>query len=191
MGKARITVGSFSNWLLFRCISLFSLIGGLALAVVNLRPFQLQFVCMGMLLSIIGVMGSHDLIYGVADQEGIHYRQYFSSRFLKWEDIAMISWVHADLVYFHVKTPRRSHRVLATQSLRNRSWAELYSQEPELVRWLTLVKPTGADGIEIRSPGASAQWLLGQNPAVATQILRFMLVLILLIWVFSMIYARR
>src|SRR6266850_865517 len=47
MGESKITVGSFSNWLLSRCISLVMLIAGLILAVVNIQPFQLQFFLHG------------------------------------------------------------------------------------------------------------------------------------------------
>jgi len=191
MSEAKITVGSFLNWLLLRCVSLGMLIAGSLLVVANLRPFRLEFCCMGMLLSLIGVMGSHDLIYGVADEEGIHYRQYFASRFLKWEEVAVVSWAHADLVYFHVKGRGRSYRVLAAQSFSSKSWAEFYSKEPELVRWLGLVKPAAAGGIEIRDPGASMPALLGSNPLAATRILQFFLVLIVVILIFSMIYARR
>ena len=88
------------------------LILGLAILIANLRPFELQFFCMGTLLSLIGLAGSHDLIYGIANEDGIHYRQYFASRFVRWEEIAMISWVHAELVYFHLKGRRRSHKTL-------------------------------------------------------------------------------
>lgn len=191
MSETKIAIGSFSNWLLFRIISFLMLILGLAIVIVNLRPFELQFFCMGTLLSLIALAGSHDLIYGTADENGIHYRQYFASRFVKWEEIAVISWVHAGLVYFHLKSRRRSHKIFAAQSLVNRSWVDLYSQEPDVVRWLTLVKPTAADGIEIRNPGASARWLLGRDPAVAARTLQFIFALIVVILIFSMIYARR
>lgn len=146
---------------------------------------------MGALLLLISLAAVHDQIYGLADAEGIRYRQYFASKFIKWEEIASISWVHANLIYFHLRSKGRSNRILTAQSMRSKSWAELYSEEPEVVRWLTLVKPTGADGIEIRCPGASARWLLGQNPAVAAQILRFVLLLIVVIWILSEIYAHR
>lgn len=191
MSEAKIAIGSFSNWLLFRCISLFSFVGGLVLILASLHPFELGFFCMGMFVAVVGLASAHDQIYGMADEHGIRFRQYFAPRFLRWEEIAMITWVHADLVYFHSRSHRRSHRVLAAQALRNRPWTELYSQEPEVVRWLLLVKPTGADGIEIRNPGASARWVLGKNPAVAKQILQFMLVVIVVIAIFSMIYVRR
>lgn len=184
-------MGTFSSWLFFRCTSVFFLIVGVAVVAANLHPFSLQFFCMGALLVLIGIAGHHDQIYGVADECGIHYRQYFASRFIKWEEIAMISWVHAELVYFHLKSRRRSHKILTAQSLRNRSWVDVYSQEPDVVRWLTLVKPTAANGIEIRNPGASARWLLGQDPGVAARTLQFIFVLILVILIFSMIYARR
>ena len=191
MSEAKIAIGSFSSWLILRCISLFSLIVGLALILANLRQFSLQFFAMGAYFLLIGLAGAHDHIYGIADESGIHYRQYFASRFLRWEEIAMISWVHANLVYFHLRKKDRSHRILTVQSMRSRSWAELYSEEPDIVRWLSRVKPTGGDGIEIRNPGASARWLLGQHPGVAARILQLMLVLIVVIGILSMIYAHR
>jgi hypothetical protein len=191
MSEAKITVGSFANWLLSRCISLIILVAGLILTAANLHRFQLQFFCMGMLLSIIGVMGSHDLIYGVADEEGIHYRQYLTQRLLKWEHIATISWTNAYIIHFHIKGTGRSRTILSAQSFGSKSWAQLYSEEPELIRWLTLVKPTAADGIEVRDPAASMPALLGKNPLAASRILQFILVLIVVILILSMIYARR
>ena len=191
MSGARIAVGSFSNWLLFRVISLAAFIAGLGLVVYNLRPFELQFFCIGTLVSLIGLAGSHDQIYGVADEDGIHYRQYFASRFLKWEDIASISWAHASLVYFHLKGRGRSHKTLTAQSLQNRSWAELLSEEPEVIRWLTLVKPVAADGIEIRYPQAALPPLFRWNPFKASRVAQFMFVLAVIILIFLMIYARR
>ena len=191
MSETKITVGSFWNWLLLRCVSFGTLIAGSILVVANLHPFRLGLCCMGLLLSLIGVMGSHDLIYGVADQEGIHYRQYFASRFLRWEEIAVVSWAHADLVCFHVKGRGRSYRVLWAQSFSGKPWAELYSNEPELVRWLTLVKPLAADGIELREPAASLPALLRWDPMVTRRVFQFLLVLIVAILIFSMAHARR
>jgi hypothetical protein len=191
MSEPKIRVGSFSNWLLFRCISFVMLIGGLVFVVSNLHPFRLEFFCMGMLWAIIGVMGSHDLIYGVADQEGIHYRQYLTLRLLRWEDISTISWTNANIVHFHVKGSGRSRPILSAQSQQSKSWAQLYSEEPELVRWLTLAKPPAADGIEIRDPAASLPAFLRWDPIVARRIFQFLLILIAVILIFSVVYARR
>jgi hypothetical protein len=191
MSELKMAVGSFSNWLLFRCISLGTLIGGVVLMLTNLRPFPSLFFCIGAFILLIGLGITHDQIYGVAGENGIQYRQFFGSRFLKWEEIAIISWVHADLVYFHLKGRGRSHKTLAAQSLRNRSWAEVLSEEPEVVRWLTLIKPAAADGIEIRHPRASLPRLFRWNPLEASRIAQFMFVLAVVIWIFSMIYVRR
>jgi hypothetical protein len=146
---------------------------------------------MGAFILLIGLGASYDQIYGVAGENGIHYRQFFASRFLKWEDIATIGWAHAGLVYFHLKGRGRSHKTLTAQSLQNRSWAELLSEEPEVVRWLTLVKPAAADEIKIRYPQATLPPLLRWNPLKASQIVQFMFVLAVIILIFSMIYARR
>lgn len=191
MSETKIAVGSFSSWLLFRCISLAMFIGGLALILANLHPLQPRFLGIGAFLSLFGLAFSHDQIYAVADEEGIHYRQYFASRFLKWEEIAIISWAHADFVYFHLKGRGSSRRILSAQSLKSKSWAELLSEEPELVRWLTLVKPAAADGIEIRCPRSSIPPLLRWNPLNAGRIAQLVFVLAVVIWVFAMIYARR
>jgi len=172
-------------------MSLVTLIGGLVLMLANLHPFPSMFFCIGAFILLIGVGATYDQIYGVAGENGIQYRQFFASRFLKWEDIGTISWAHAGLVYFHLKGRGRSHKTLTAQSLQNRSWAELLSEEPELVRWLTLVKPAAADGIEIRYPQATLPPLFRWNPLKASQIAQFMFVLAVIILIFSMIYARR
>lgn len=191
MSEAKIAVGSFTNWLLFRCISAFMGIGGLVLIVANLHSFSAKLFCIGTFFSLFGFAFSHDQICGVADEHGIRFRQYFASRFLKWEEVAAISWAHADLVCFHVKRSRRSNRVLTAQSLRSKSWAELFSEEPELVRWLTLVKPAAADGIELRYPRSTVPPLFRWNPLKASRIAQFMFVLAVVILIFSMIYAHR
>jgi len=191
MSEPKIPVGSFSSWLLFRCMSLVTLISGLVLMLANLYPFPSLFFCMGAFILLIGVGVTYDQIYGVASEDGIRYRRFFASRFLKWEDIATISWPHAGLIYFHLRGRGRSHKILAAQSLQNRSWAELLSEEPEVIRWLTLVKPAAADGIEIRYPQATWPSLFRWNPLKASQIAQFMFVLAVIILIFSMIYGRR
>ena len=191
MSEAKIAVGSFSSWLFFRCFSLVTLIAGLVLMFTNLRPFPSLFFCMGAFILLIGLGGTYDQIYGVAGEDGIRYRQFFASRFVKWEEIATISWAHAALVCFHLKGQGRSHGTLTAQMLQNRSWAELLSEEPEVVRWLTLVKPTGADGIEIRHPGATMPPLFRWNPLKASRIAQFMFVLAIATLILAMIYAHR
>ena len=146
---------------------------------------------MGMLWSAIGLIGSHDLIYGVADEKGIRYRQYLTLRFLRWEEIAIISWTNASIVHFHIKGRGRFRRILSAQSQEYKSWTELYSEEPELVRWLTLVKPPAADGIELQDPGASMPALLGWNPLIAARIFQFLLAMVAVILILSIVYARR
>ena len=191
MSEAKIAVGSFSSWLLFRFISLMMLIGGLALMLANLYPFPSLFFCMGAFILLMGLGSAYDQIYGVAGEDGIQYRQFFASRFLKWEEIATISWAHAGLVYFHLKGRGRARGTLTAQSLQNRSWAELLSEEPEVIRWLTLVKPSAADGIEIRYPQATLPPLFRWNPLKASRIAQFMFVLAVVILVFSVIYGHR
>jgi hypothetical protein len=191
MSEPKIAVGSFPSWLFFRCFSLVTVISGLVLMLANLHPFPSLFFCIGAFILLIGLGATHDQIYGVASEDGIQYRQFFASRFLKWEDIATISWAHAGLVYFHLKSRGRSHKALTAQSLQNRPWAELLSEEPEVIRWLTLVRPTAADGIEIRYPQATLPPLFRWNPFKASRIAQFMFVLAVMILIFSMIYARR
>lgn len=191
MSKAKIAVGSFSSGLFFRCISLAMLIGGLVLMIANLHPFPSLFFCIGAFILLFGLGGAYDQIYGVAGEDGIEYRQFFASRFLEWEEIATISWAHAGLVYFHLKGLGRARGILAAQSLLNRSWVELLSEEPEVIRWLTLVKPAAADGIEIRYPRATLPPLFRWNPLKASRIAQFMFLLAVIILIFSMIYARR
>jgi hypothetical protein len=191
MNEPKIAVGSFSNWLLFRCISFVTLLAGLAIVLHNMHPFRLEFFCMGMLWSTIGVMGFHDLIYGVADQEGIHYRQYLTQRLLRWDDIAIISWTNANIVHFHVKGRGRSLTILSAQSQKYKSWKQVYSEEPELIRWLTLTKPPTADGIELRDPAASLPALLRWDPTMARRIFQFLMILIAVILIFTMVHTPR
>jgi hypothetical protein len=188
MSEAKIVVGSFSSWLLFRCISLFMLAVGLAFIAANLYPLSWLPFGMGLFVSLISLASAHDFVYGFADEDGFHYRRYVAFRFVGWEQIAIISWAHADLVYFHLKDGRLP-RVLRTQSFRNKSWAELLSEEPEVVRWLTLVKPAAADRIEIQYPRSTMPPRFRWNPLKASRTAQFMFVLAVVIWIFSIIYT--
>ena len=115
MSEAKIAVGSFGSWLFFRCMSLVTLIAGLVLMLANLHPFPSLFFSMGAFMFLIGLASTYDQIYGIAGEDGIQYRQFFAPRFLKWDEVAAISWAHADLVYFHLKHRRRFYGSLMAQ----------------------------------------------------------------------------
>ena len=189
MGEVEAAVGSFSNWLLFRCVSVGMCVVGLAFVIANLRPFSLEFFCFGLLWTIISIVGSSDLIYGVADEEGIRYRQYFRRKFLGWEEIAIISWTNANVIHVHIKDRGRFHRILSAQSQESKSWSQLYSEEPQLIRWLTVVKPPTADGIELRDPAASMPALLRWDTRTAARIFLFLIVVIGVILLFSTVHS--
>lgn len=185
MGKPEAAVGSFSNWLLFRCVSLGMCVVGLAFIIADLRPFSLEFFCFGLLWTTISIMGSNDLIYGAADEEGIRYRQYFRRKFLSWEEIAAISWTNANVVHIHIKDRARFNRILSAQSQEYKSWSQLYSEEPQLIRWLSVARPPTADGIELRDPAASLPALLRWDQRTAVRILLFLMIVIGVILLFS------
>ena len=185
MSKLVTSVGSFWIWLVFRFVSLAMCVLGLVFAITSIHPLNLQFFCFGSLWVVISLAGFHDLIYGVADEEGIRYRQYFRRKFLGWDEIAVISWTNANIVHIQIKDRGRFRENLSAQSHEYRSWAELYSAEPQLIRWLTLVKPPTADGIKLRDPVTSMPTLLRWDPRVAVRILLFFVVVIAVILLFS------
>jgi hypothetical protein len=189
MGKPEAAVGSFSNWLFFRCVSLGMCVAGLAFVIANLRPLNLEFLTFGLLWTIISVAGCNDLIYGEADEEGIRYRQYFRRRFLGWKEIAIISWTNANVIHIHIKDRGRFQQILSAQSQECKSWSQLYSEEPQLIRWLTVAKPPTADGIELRDPAASMPALLRWDPRAVVRIFLFLIVVIGVILLFSTVHS--
>jgi hypothetical protein len=162
---------------------------GLIFAIKSIHPFNLQFFSFGSLWVVISLAGFHDLIYGVADEEGIRYRQYFRRKFLGWHEIAVISWTNTNIVHIQIKDRGRLGGSLSAQSHDYDTWAELYSAEPQLIRWLNLVKPPTADGIELRDLAASMPTLLRWDPRVAVRIFLFFIVVIGVILLFSTVHS--
>jgi len=189
MSKPVTSVGSFWIWLVFRFVSLAMCVLGLVFAITSIHPLNLQFFGFGSLWVAIGLVGFHDLIYGVADEEGIRYRQYFRRKFLGWEEIAVISWTNANIVHIQIKDRGRLRGNLSAQTQEYDFSAELYSAEPQLIRWLTLVKPPTADGIELRDPVTSMPTLLRWDPRVAVRIFLFFVAVICVILLFSTVHS--
>ena len=185
MSKPVTSVGSFWIWLVFRFVSLAMCILGLVFTITSIHPLNLQFFGFGSLWVAIGLVGFHDLIYGLADEEGIRYRQYFRRKFLGWVEISVISWTNANVVHIQIKDHGRLRGNLLAQSHEYDSSAELYSAEPQLIRWLT---PT-ADGIELRGPVTSMPTLLRWDPRVAVRILLFFVAVIGMILLFSTVHS--
>ena len=167
-------VGSIRLWLIFRVVV--PVVCFVATLVLLESPDFPRVIALFILWSVTSVAGD-EFIYGKANEDGLFFRRYFRMQFLPWSAIESIGWTTANDVQFYLKNRYRFRRVLYAKSQQAKSFADLLGQEPDVVRWLTLVKPPTADGIELRGREASPEFL-GRSDSVT---LRYVLPLILIV----------
>jgi len=93
-------------------------------------------------------------VYGYADEDGVHFRRYLSMQFVPWTNIARISWFGKNVMSIHLRAGNYLRRELNANSSSSRSIFYYVNEEPELVKWLLVDKPSGADGLELAPWGA-------------------------------------
>lgn len=93
-------------------------------------------------------------VYGYADEDGVHFRRYLSMHFVPWTNIARISWFGKNIMSIHLKSGNSLRRELNANSSSSRTIFYHVNEEPELVKWLLVDKPSGADGLELAPWGA-------------------------------------
>jgi hypothetical protein len=108
------------------------------------------------LIILILIVSNEELVYGHATEDGIHHRRYFKSRFAPWELVASIRWGTSDRISFRLKKGFLFRKVLSAQSFTVRSREQWLSEPPEVVRWLLVARPPGAEGIELKGPDSSS-----------------------------------
>lgn len=151
--KDEVFVGSFGFWFVWKVSTAFVLIVG---SLVALTRTDLKGpVRLGSLFIVWAIMliSNDELAYGHAIEPGIYFRRYFKMQFLPWDAISSITWSTSDRLQILLKRGTLFRKTLAAQSFRNGSVRERLSTPPEVVRWLLVAKPSGADGIELKGPG--------------------------------------
>ena len=163
MQRAEIPIGSFAFWLVWKFITIFVLV------VVPLFAFggpefkdPLLYVVVFIVMGIM-IISNEELVYGRATEDGIYFRRYFKMQFLSWDAISSIKWSSSDRIQFQMKSGILFRRELSAQSFGSESWPVNFFTPPEVVRWLLVTRPSGAEGIELRPPQPST-WFQNLNP---------------------------
>lgn len=148
-----VPVGSFAFWITWKLGSIFLLIV-VPSVVLSSAEFKepMRFGFLFILLGIL-VVSNEELVYGHATEQGVHFRRYFKEQVLPWEAIRCVKWSSSNVVEFQIKGRSLFRKKLSAQSFGSKSTLEWLSTPPDVVRWLLVTKPSGADGIELVGPG--------------------------------------
>jgi hypothetical protein len=153
MPGKEVRIGSFAFWLVWKVVTIFVLV------VVSLVAFTssgsrgpLRYIFVFILLAIM-VISNEELVYGRATEDGILFRRYLRIQFLPWAAISSIKWSASDRLQIQLKRGTLFRKTLSAQSFGKGSMSEWLSTPPEVVRWLLVAKPSGAEGIELIGPG--------------------------------------
>lgn len=146
MSASKVLVGSLGNWVVMRFAQVLCLLGCLLMVTQLFKPASWHTVLILVVWFLFVIyLDSH--IYGFADENGLHFRRYVSMLFVPWEGIARVSWFGPNLLSFHLKQGNFIRRELNANSSRRSIVPD--TGDPEVVRWLSVAKPSAADGMEL------------------------------------------
>jgi hypothetical protein len=153
MRSNEVPVGSFLFWITWKLGSIFVLVF-VTSVVLSSTEFK-EPMRFGFLFILIGILvvSNEDLVYGHAMEQGVHFRRYFKEQVLPWEAISCVKWSSSNVVEFQLKGHSLFRKKLSAQSFGSEPASEWLSTPPDIVRWLLVTKPSGADGIELVGPG--------------------------------------
>jgi hypothetical protein len=182
MSESKVQVGSVGYWAAMRFAQFFITCIGLLFLLAGGRPFPWQLALILVLWFLFaGYLDS--CIYGFADEDGVHFRRYISMQFAPWIKIGRVSWFGKNILSFHLRGGNFLRREMNANSSSSRSIFLNVEEEPELVRWLLVAKPSGADGVELRPWGTKA---------VASQKIQTAVIsAAILIWLLVTVYSAR
>lgn len=147
MSKSKVNVGSVGNWALNRLAQFFMVAIGLLFLIATKRPLKWQLELIFVMWFLFAVY-LDSYIYGFADENGVHFRRYISMQFVPWTEIGRVSWFGKNVLSIHLKAGNPLRREMNTNSSARSIFFNV-AEEPELVRWLLVAKPPGADGLEL------------------------------------------
>ena len=127
----------------------FFMIGiGLLILISAGRPFPWRPVLILVLWFLLAAYLDSS-VYGFADEDGVHFRRYISMQFVPWTEIGRVSWFGKNILSIHLRAGNLLRREMNANSSSSRSIFLKVEEEPELVRWLLVAKPSAADGLEL------------------------------------------
>lgn len=153
MDSRDIPIGSLAFWLAWK-LSMILVLGVVLLIVFASTDFKGP-VRLVFLLIVVGIMAVSDdeFVHGHATESGIYFRRYIKMHFLPWSAIRSITWSASDRLQIQLRGGTLFRKMLSAQSFGSSSSSEWLSTPPEVVRWLLVAKPSGAEEIELIGPG--------------------------------------
>ena len=164
MSKPEIVVGTFWVWLFFRVMTIPLSGMAIGLGFWNLSAFYRLRPLLAVFIVVVMVLGQDDLIYGRANEEGISYRRYFKEKFVSWSEVAAVAWTYTQDLQIGLKGDGWFRQTLYAKSQESMDrLPKVATEDPEFIRWLVVVKPPTADGIEL-CPPQPLTWFQNLNP---------------------------
>ena len=148
MGESKVPVGSVGYWAAMRFAQFLIVCVGLVFPFGAGLPFSWQLALILVVWFLFAVYLDSS-VYGFADENGVHFRRYIFMQFVPWAKIVRVSWFGKNILSFHLREGNFLRREMNANSSSSRSIFLDVEEEPELVRWLQVAKPSAADGIEL------------------------------------------
>lgn len=188
MSESKVPVGSVGYWALMRLAQFFMICIGLIFVLAAGRPFPWQLALIVILWFLLAVYLDSS-VYGFADEDGVHFRRYISMQFAPWTKIGRVSWFGKNILSIHLRSGNVLRREMNANSSSSRSIFLDVEEEPELVRWLLVAKPSGADGMELRP--WEAETVASQKIQAVLKMLIPVISAAILIWLLVTVYSAR
>ncbi len=152
MSQSKVPIGSVGYWAAMRLAQFIIICVGLLFLLTTGRPFPWQLALILFVWFLLAVYLDSS-IYGFAEEDGVHFRRYISMQFVPWTNVGRVSWFGGNILSIHLRAGSLLRQELNANSSSSRSIFYNVGEEPELVRWLLVAKPSAADGIELRPWG--------------------------------------
>src|SRR5260370_2258416 len=188
MRQSKVTVGSVGYWGLMRLAQFVIICVGILFLIAEGRPFPWQLVVILVLWFLLAAY-LDSCIYGIGDEDGLQFRRYVSMQFVPWTKIRRVSWFGKNILSFHLRAGNVLRRELNANSSSSRSIFLNVEEEPELVSWLLVAKPSAADGIELRPWGTET--VASRKMQAVLKILIPAISSAILIWLLVTVYSAR
>jgi hypothetical protein len=188
MGESKVPVGSVTYWAATRFAQFLMICVGMLFFLTAKRPLPWQLALILVLWLFLAVYLDSS-VYGFADEHGVHFGRYISMQFVPWRQIGRVCWFGSNILLFHLKAGNILRREMNANSSSSRSLFLNVEEEPELVRWLLLAKPSAADGLELRPWGVDT--VASRKMPAVVKILVQVICAAILIWLLITVHSAR
>jgi hypothetical protein len=148
MSKSTAPIGSVGYWGMMRLLQVAMICIGFLIVFLAGRPSRWELDGFLILWFLFAIYLDTE-VYGYADEDGVHFRRYISMQFVPWKDTDRVSWFGKNILSIHLRAGNYLRRELNANSSSSRSIFYNMNEEPELVKWLLVAKPSGAVGLEL------------------------------------------